>query len=105
MESSLVHLLVLIATLAIIDIVQAQDQQAGFISLDCGLPENDQSPYIETTTGLNFSSDATFIQSGLVGRIQADLPRTLMEPYRTVRYFPVEHGTATVWTCSHGVDI
>ncbi|KFK27494.1 hypothetical protein AALP_AA8G390100 [Arabis alpina] len=45
MESSLGLLLVLI-TLAIIYIVQAQDQQ-GFISLDCGLPANESSPYEE----------------------------------------------------------
>ncbi|WZY75486.1 hypothetical protein YC2023_021870 [Brassica napus] len=87
MESSLVLWLVLIATLAIIHSVQAQDQK-GFISLDCGLPANEQSPYIETTTGLNFSSDATFIQSGKTGKIQASSVGTLMKPYTTVRYFP-----------------
>ncbi|CDY65588.1 hypothetical protein HID58_045897 [Brassica napus] len=87
MESSLVLWLMLIATLAIIHSVQAQDQQ-GFISLDCGLPENEQSPYNDTTTGLNFSSDATFIQSGKTGKIQASSVGILMKPYTTVRYFP-----------------
>ncbi|XP_009126677.2 receptor-like protein kinase At5g59670 isoform X1 [Brassica rapa] len=87
MESSLVLWLMLIATLAIIHSVQAQDQQ-GFISLDCGLPENEQSPYNDTTTGLNFSSDATFIQSGKTGKIQASSVGRLMKPYTTVRYFP-----------------
>ncbi|KAJ4911033.1 putative LRR receptor-like serine/threonine-protein kinase [Raphanus sativus] len=87
MESSLVLWLMLIATLAIFHSVQSQDQQ-GFISLDCGLPANEQSPYIETNTGLNFSSDATFIQGGKTGKIQASSVGRLMKPYTTVRYFP-----------------
>ncbi|KAF8094799.1 hypothetical protein N665_0352s0010 [Sinapis alba] len=87
MESSLVFWFVLIATLAIIHSVQAQDQQ-GFISLDCGLAENELSPYIETTTGLNFSSDATFIQSGKTGTIQASSVGNLRKPHQTMRYFP-----------------
>ncbi|CAN7067396.1 unnamed protein product [Brassica rapa subsp. trilocularis] len=87
MESYL-GLLVLITPLAIIHIVQAQDQQAGFISLDCGLPPTEQSPYIDTNTRLNFSSDTTFIQSGKCGRIQANLTSRFLKPYRTLRYFP-----------------
>ncbi|CDY49567.1 BnaA10g12630D [Brassica napus] len=77
-------LLVLLATLAIIHIIQAQDQEE-FTSLDCGLPADELSPYIETYTHLNFSSDATFIQSGKTARIQMD---RLEKPYATIRYFP-----------------
>ncbi|KAL0729374.1 hypothetical protein Bca4012_025467 [Brassica carinata] len=87
MESYLVHLLVVIATSAIIHIVQAQDQQ-GFISLDCGLPANELSPYIETTTRLNFSSDAAFIQTGKIGRIHSNAVSKSQRPYTTMRYFP-----------------
>ena len=58
----------------------------GFISLDCGLPESEPSSYIESVTGLNFSSDATFIQSGETGTIQTYLKISL-KPYRTLRYF------------------
>ncbi|KAL9814880.1 putative transferase, protein kinase RLK-Pelle-LRR-I-1 family [Arabidopsis thaliana] len=86
MESSFGLLLVLL-TLTIIHIVQAQDQQ-GFISLDCGLPPNETSPYKENRTGLLFSSDATFIQSGKTGRVQANQERKFLKPYRTLRYFP-----------------
>uniref|UniRef100_A0A1S4E3N3 non-specific serine/threonine protein kinase n=1 Tax=Cucumis melo TaxID=3656 RepID=A0A1S4E3N3_CUCME len=43
-------------------LVQAQDQ-SGFISLDCGLPEG--TSYTETTTKLNYVSDASFINSGV----------------------------------------
>ena len=56
--------------------------------MDCGLPENEQSPYNDTTTGLNFSSDATFIQSGEIGTVQASSVGTLRKTHQTMRYFP-----------------
>lgn len=60
----------------------------GFISLDCGLPANEPSPYKEESTGLQFSSDATFIQSGKTGRIHPTLASRFLKPYTTLRYFP-----------------
>ncbi|KAK3220087.1 hypothetical protein Dsin_014057 [Dipteronia sinensis] len=42
-------------------LVCAQDQ-SGFISLDCGLPRDDK--YIELTTGINYISDANYIETG-----------------------------------------
>ncbi|KFK27505.1 hypothetical protein AALP_AA8G391800 [Arabis alpina] len=87
MERSLVYLLLLIGTLAITYVVQAQSQQ-GFISLDCGLPANEPSPYKEIVTGLQFSSDATYIKSGKSDRIQANRESDFPKPYRTLRYFP-----------------
>ncbi|KAL9842367.1 putative transferase [Arabidopsis thaliana] len=71
-------------TLLGLHLVQAQNQQ-GFISLDCGLTPN-QSPYIEPTTKLNFSSDAGFIKSGKPGRI-VDQWDTYKQ-YNALRYFP-----------------
>ncbi|XP_048602603.1 probable LRR receptor-like serine/threonine-protein kinase At5g59680 isoform X2 [Brassica napus] len=88
MKSSLeLILFVVVATFSTIHIVQPQSQQ-GFISLDCGLPANEVSPYKEDRTGLQYSSDATFIQSGKTGRIQKNLETRYLKPYRTVRYFP-----------------
>lgn len=60
---------------------------AGFISLDCGLPANELSPYDEPRTGLRFLSDEKFIQSGKAGRIQPNTEGYL-KPYETLRYFP-----------------
>lgn len=57
----------------------------GFISLDCGLPVNEPSPYSESYTGLQFSSDAKFIQSGETGRVKTG---NFLKPYATLRYFP-----------------
>ncbi|EOA12886.1 hypothetical protein CARUB_v10025859mg [Capsella rubella] len=87
METSLGILLPLIGTLAILHIVQAQSQQ-GFINLDCGLPANEPSPYREESTGLQFSSDATFIKSGKTGMIQANWMDDFLKPSTTLRYFP-----------------
>ncbi|RID58513.1 hypothetical protein BRARA_F01809 [Brassica rapa] len=87
MENSHEILLVaLIATFAVIHLSRAEDQE-GFISLDCGLPPSEASPYIEPDTGLWYSSDSGFIQSGKIGKIDASLPKTL-KSYVTLRYFP-----------------
>lgn len=75
----------------------------GFISLDCGLPVNEPSPYSERNTKLHFSSDAEYIQSGETGRIKTNLESDYLKPYATLRYFgegtrncyniPVDKGT------------
>ncbi|CAF1891079.1 unnamed protein product [Brassica napus] len=88
MENYLGLLLALFAAFAITNFIQAQEQQAGFISLDCGLPANGRSPYNDTFSRLHFSSDATFIQSGKTGKIQSTLVSRFMKPYTTLRYFP-----------------
>ncbi|KAL0709975.1 hypothetical protein Bca4012_016953 [Brassica carinata] len=86
MEISLALLLVLVAASCIIHLAKAQ-RQPGFINLDCGLPANEPSPYIESKTGLQFSSDSKFIQSGEIGRTKTNLENPL-KPYTTLRYFP-----------------
>ncbi|RID41372.1 hypothetical protein BRARA_J01339 [Brassica rapa] len=80
-------LFLVLGVFAIIGLIQAQDQQ-GFISLDCGLPVTEPSPYNELSTGLQFSSDAKFIQSGKIGKIQANLESQYLKPYTRLRYFP-----------------
>ncbi|KAH0922398.1 hypothetical protein HID58_022416 [Brassica napus] len=85
MESGIL-LVALIATFAAIHLSQAEDQE-GFISLDCGLAPSEASPYIEPDTGLWFSSDSEFIQSGKIGKIDPSLPKTI-KSYVTLRYFP-----------------
>ncbi|KAB1218473.1 hypothetical protein CJ030_MR3G026353 [Morella rubra] len=39
------------------------DNPSGFITLDCGLPEG--SSYTDTTSGINYISDATFVDTGI----------------------------------------
>ncbi|XP_019085759.1 PREDICTED: probable LRR receptor-like serine/threonine-protein kinase At1g07560 [Camelina sativa] len=86
MESSYRLLLVFLVTFATIHFVQAQDE--GFISLDCGLSRSEQSPYTESATGLQYSSDSSYIQTGKIARIQRDLEGPHLKPQTTVRYFP-----------------
>lgn len=56
--------------------------------MDCGLAPNEVSPYIEPFTGLRFSSDSSFIQSGKIGRVDKSLEATTLKSYMTLRYFP-----------------
>ncbi|PNX80739.1 receptor-like protein kinase, partial [Trifolium pratense] len=55
---------VFLAVLTILVLIQAQqDDQSGFVSLDCGLPEH--SNYSALKTGINYTSDAKFIDTGV----------------------------------------
>ncbi|KAF8082723.1 hypothetical protein N665_0809s0025 [Sinapis alba] len=82
-------ILVLLFVLGVIHLVQAQSQLE-FINLDCGLPASEPSPYRQSETGLQFYSDANFIQSGEISRIQfqPNPENPTLKPYTTLRYFP-----------------
>ncbi|XP_013634978.1 PREDICTED: probable LRR receptor-like serine/threonine-protein kinase At2g28960 [Brassica oleracea var. oleracea] len=71
----------------IIHLVQAQPDQQGFISLDCGLSPS-ESPYTDPVTGLIFSSDADFIQSGKRGEVGDDEISYTYKQFKDLRYFP-----------------
>ncbi|KAK4838953.1 hypothetical protein QYF36_017798 [Acer negundo] len=61
--------------------------QLGFISIDCGLPEN--SAYTDKKTGINYTSDVTFTDSGVSYNISSEYNKdTLEQPFLTVRSFP-----------------
>ncbi|XP_061356610.1 probable LRR receptor-like serine/threonine-protein kinase At1g05700 [Gastrolobium bilobum] len=86
MMGMLLHFLfVLLGVLAIVVLVQAQDQ-SGFISIDCGLPED--SSYTSKNTGINYISDAKFIDSGVSKRVSLALQGTLYRQLDYVRSFP-----------------
>ena len=62
---------------------------SGFISLDCGLPVN--SSYTEPITGINYISDATFIDTGVSMSISPVYKTNSLEKeYNYVRSFPQE---------------
>ncbi|XP_076881829.1 putative leucine-rich repeat receptor-like protein kinase At2g19210 [Bidens hawaiensis] len=50
-------------------LVNAQDDQSGFISIDCGIVEG--STYTDNVTNINYVSDADFIDSGEIHNILA----------------------------------
>ncbi|KAK1548934.1 hypothetical protein Q3G72_011580 [Acer saccharum] len=63
------------------------DSQSGFISIDCGLPEN--SGYTDKKTGINYTSDATFTETGVSYNISSEYnSNTLEQQFLNVRSFP-----------------
>ncbi|KAF8080476.1 hypothetical protein N665_0940s0012 [Sinapis alba] len=78
--------LFLIIAFTILRSVQAQNQ-AGFISLDCGLvPKN--TTYIEKTTNITYKSDADYIDSGSVGKINDAYKTQFQQQLWSLRSFP-----------------
>ncbi|KAL5822633.1 hypothetical protein ACOSQ4_020533 [Xanthoceras sorbifolium] len=66
-------------------IVFAQDQ-SGFISLDCGLPRDEH--YTELTTGINYTSDAKYIETGSGKSVSAEFKVGKLQQMWWVRSFP-----------------
>ncbi|KAD4982877.1 hypothetical protein E3N88_19548 [Mikania micrantha] len=67
--------------------VHAQDDQSGFISIDCGIAEG--SNYTDKKTGINYVSDAGFIESGKNQEILSTYKsNTLDFQLRSLRSFP-----------------
>ncbi|XP_076950195.1 putative leucine-rich repeat receptor-like protein kinase At2g19210 [Bidens hawaiensis] len=62
--------------------VYAQDDQSGFISIDCGSPQG--SSYTENATGINYVSDDGFIDAG----VRHDIFNWSERVYNTLRSFP-----------------
>ncbi|KAJ9559696.1 hypothetical protein OSB04_004856, partial [Centaurea solstitialis] len=67
--------------------VHAQDDQSGFISIDCGITQG--SNYTDSKTGLNYVSEAGFIDSGVSRKIQPTYnSTTLAFQLTTLTSFP-----------------
>ncbi|BFG24363.1 hypothetical protein CerSpe_106370 [Prunus speciosa] len=67
-------------------LVHSQDDQSGFISIDCGFQRD--SGYFEKTTGINYTSDATFIDTGESKSLLPSNMNNYQQPYGSVRSFP-----------------
>ncbi|XP_062008525.1 probable LRR receptor-like serine/threonine-protein kinase At1g05700 [Rosa rugosa] len=77
-------------------LVHAQDGQSGFISIDCGLPEN--SSYTEKATGIYYISDAIFTDTGESKLVLHDNRDSYQHPYLSFRSFP--NGTRNCYKIS-----
>ncbi|XP_062155808.1 LRR receptor-like serine/threonine-protein kinase IOS1 [Alnus glutinosa] len=75
----------LLAGLALLLAVHAQDQ-SGFISIACGLAAN--STFTDATTGLNYISDAAFIDSGTSKGISPDIKASHQQQVWNLKSFP-----------------
>ncbi|BFG24364.1 hypothetical protein CerSpe_106380 [Prunus speciosa] len=67
-------------------LVHAQDDQSGFISIDCGLAGN--SSYAEKTTGIKYIADETFIDTGERKSVLPEYRNRYQQPYTSLRSFP-----------------
>ncbi|KAK2654546.1 hypothetical protein Ddye_014402, partial [Dipteronia dyeriana] len=86
MENLKLLIISFLGILALTVLVYAQTQ-SGFISIDCGLPEN--SAYTDMKTGINYTSDVTFPETGVSYNISSEYIRdTLEQPFLTLRSFP-----------------
>lgn len=86
MFKHLLYALMLCGFALVCDLVHAQDDQSGFISLDCGLPRD--SVFSDPTTSINYISDAPFIDTGVSKSIEAQYIDTSGQVYAYVRSFP-----------------
>ncbi|XP_010500781.1 PREDICTED: probable LRR receptor-like serine/threonine-protein kinase At1g51860 [Camelina sativa] len=80
-------LLLLIIAFTVLRSVEAQNQ-AGFISLDCGLVPK-ETTYVERSTNITYKSDADYIDSGLVGKINDAYKTLFQQQVWALRSFPV----------------
>ncbi|XP_013639750.1 PREDICTED: receptor-like protein kinase At3g21340 [Brassica oleracea var. oleracea] len=78
--------LICITFSSLLHIVEPQDQK-GFISLDCGSPPN-EPPYSDVQTGLTFSTDNGFVETGKTGKVQKEIESVFPKPVWNLRYFP-----------------
>ncbi|XP_016173474.2 probable LRR receptor-like serine/threonine-protein kinase At1g05700 isoform X1 [Arachis ipaensis] len=78
-------LFLLLGALSFIATIQGQDQ-SGFISIDCGLPEN--YSYVEKNTGISYISDANFIDSGVSKIVSPQDKATHQQYFTYLRSFP-----------------
>ncbi|CAH8257067.1 unnamed protein product [Arabidopsis lyrata] len=92
-------LLAVCATFSILNLVESQNYQQGFISLDCGLPLN-ESPYNDSVTTLTYISDADFTRGGKTGKVEKYLEKHFITPYTVLRYFPIPDGIRNCYSLS-----
>ncbi|GMN37093.1 hypothetical protein TIFTF001_006534 [Ficus carica] len=81
------HFLFALLSVFSLILVHAQDDQSGFISIDCGrVPPN--TSYTEPSTGIKYISDELFVDGGVSKSILPEYKATLQEQAAYVRSFP-----------------
>ncbi|KAJ0537788.1 putative transferase, protein kinase RLK-Pelle-LRR-I-1 family [Helianthus annuus] len=75
--------------LTLIVFVEAQNDQSGFISIDCGIPRG--STYSDRYTDINYVSDADFIDSGEIHTILQEYEPAPDKQLTTLTSFPENH--------------
>ncbi|KAK1548924.1 hypothetical protein Q3G72_005052 [Acer saccharum] len=89
------YLMLSFLSIATLIVMVHADSHSGFISIDCGLPEN--SSYTDKKTGIDYTSDATFTETGVSYNISSEYnSHTLEQQFLNVRSFP--DGTRNCYT-------
>ncbi|XP_058759173.1 putative leucine-rich repeat receptor-like protein kinase At2g19210 [Vicia villosa] len=90
------HLLLLVFLLSLTFpfIVHAQNNQSGFISIDCGLV--DEPSYTDETTSIYYTWDVNFTDTGVSRSISSKYKASLERQFWNVRSFP--EGTRNCYT-------
>ncbi|CAJ2661142.1 unnamed protein product [Trifolium pratense] len=90
------HLLLIMFLLSLTPpfIVHAQNNQLGFISIDCGLV--DKQNYTDETTSIYYTSDVNFTDTGVSNNISSKHKASLERQFWNVRSFP--KGTRNCYT-------
>ncbi|KAK7823477.1 putative leucine-rich repeat receptor-like protein kinase [Quercus suber] len=87
--------IILHGAFALTVLVHSQQDQLGFISIDCGIP--DDSSYKDGITEINYTSDLAFTETGKNGNISVEYrTNSLEQQFWTVRSFP--EGTKNCYT-------
>ncbi|KAK8350627.1 hypothetical protein V6Z12_A06G220900 [Gossypium hirsutum] len=79
------YFIILFISFTLAALVHAQNQ-TGFISLDCGLPAG--SSYIDSITGMNYTSDEPYIQTGTTHSLSRFNSSTQQQFLENLRSFP-----------------
>ncbi|KAM4111032.1 hypothetical protein ACJW30_05G037200 [Castanea mollissima] len=94
MEKHFLFAIIIHGAFVLTVLVHSQDQ-LGFISIDCGIP--DGSSYKDGITEINYTSDTTFTETGVNGNISVEYrSNSLEQQFWTVRSFP--EGTKNCYT-------
>ncbi|KAK1576579.1 hypothetical protein Q3G72_015060 [Acer saccharum] len=81
------HLICAFLDIVALTVLVHAQSQSGFISIDCGLPEN--STYTDKKTGIEYTSYVNFTETGVSYNISREYKRNSLEkPFLTVRSFP-----------------
>ncbi|XP_021890219.1 LRR receptor-like serine/threonine-protein kinase IOS1 [Carica papaya] len=77
----------LVSVAVVLLLVQAQnDDQSGFISLDCGSPKGVR--FVENKTKIVYTSDESFIDTGEIRNVSAELQPQFQQQMWNLRSFP-----------------
>ncbi|KAM7473282.1 hypothetical protein LguiB_020525 [Lonicera macranthoides] len=88
-------------------VVYAQDDQSGFISIDCGIPED--SNYMDAIMGIQYISDKGFIDTGMSRTVPSNVMKKAIVPQNASDnlqfYWTLENTTDLFYIYMHFAEV